>query len=139
MSNNKSNLKTDAWLLKGTRSMRGSLKLSKGHLSFTAYGSGNFGRSHLRELEAAIGIAGLAEVLDNEEQAVLFEVPLTEVQNINFPWYYFSGGVKLTVNGVRHRFGFDEPANSQTSADPIGEVSKARKNGKAWKRVLLNH
>jgi hypothetical protein len=130
-------LSTEAWLLKGTRSIPGSLKLADDRLSFTALGSGNFGRGQLEQLESESGRKGLAKVLDRDEEAVVFDVPLSDVQDINFPWYYFSGGVKLTIGGVQYRLGFDRPANTHTSVDPMGEVSKARKSGKAWKAVLL--
>lgn len=120
--------------------MPGALMLAEDCLSFTAFDSGNLWRSQLRKLESDAGRVGLAKLLGNDEKTVVFDVPLSEVQDVNFPWYYFSGGVKLTLNGVRYRFGFDRPSNTKMSSeggDLFGEVSKARRNGKAWKAVLI--
>ena len=137
--NKSSHLATAAWLLRGIYSIPGTLRFAQGRLSFTAFGAGNCGSSHLRKLEAEAGSEGLARRLEEGERVVVFEVPLADVQDVNFPWYYFSGGVKLTVEGVRYRFGFDEPSNTKLSGeggDVMGEISKARRNGKAWKAIL---
>ena len=32
-----------------------------------------------------------------------FDVELTEVKDINFPWHYFSGGFKMTLAGEEFR------------------------------------
>lgn len=42
------------------------------------------------------------------EGAQQFETPLANVRAI-FPWYYFGGGVKLTVYGVSYRISFVRP------------------------------
>ena len=135
----KSQLSTKAWLLRGISSIPGRLKLSKGRLSFTAFDAGTCWGFQLRKLEAATGREGLAERLSNDENTVLFDVPLIEVQRVRFPWFYFSGGVKLTLGGVRYRFGFDKPANTRMPSEALdlSEISKARRSGKAWKAALL--
>ena len=119
--------------------MPGTLRLASGRLSFTASGSGNFWGRQLRKLEVEAGREGLAEQLDNDERAVVFDVSLADVQAVNFPWYYFSGGVKLTLRGVRYRFGFDRPANTRLPSESmdLSEITKARRKGKAWKAVLI--
>ena len=130
---------TPAWLLRGIHSIPGRLTLAGGRLSFTAFGAGNCGRRQLRRLESATGQEGLAKRLSRNEEAVVFEVPLSDVQEVTFPWYYFSGGLKLTVRGVRYRFGFDRPANTKLSGeggDVVGESTRARRRGKAWKTVF---
>lgn len=132
-------LRTAAWLLRGTRSVPGELALSGGTLRFTAHGRGNLSRSGLRGLERRVGRAGLAERLVAGERSVVFEAPLAEVRDVRFPWYYFSGGVKLTVGGVRYRLGFDQPSNTKLEGeggDLPGEISRARERGASWKSAL---
>lgn len=120
--------------------MPGALTLADDRLSFTAFGSGNFWGRQLRKLEAEAGRVGLAKQLGDDQRTVVFEVPLSEVQDVTFPWYYFSGGVKLTLGGVRYRFGFDRPANTKMPSESLdlGDISKARRSGKAWKAVLID-
>lgn len=120
--------------------MPGALMLAKGRLSFTAFGSGNLWGRQLRTLEVEAGHTGLAKRLGDDENTVVFDVPLADVQDVTFPWYYFSGGVKLTVGGVRYRFGFDRPANTRMPSEGVdlGEITRARRSGKAWKAVFMN-
>ena len=128
-------------MLRGISSIPGALKLSGGRLSFTAFGAGNCWRRQLRKLERETGRVGLAELLGDDQNAVVFDIPLAEVQDVHFPWFYFSGGVKFTVDGVRYRFGFDRPANTKLSAegaDLVGAISKARRSGRAWKAVFID-
>ncbi len=143
------NFGTQAWLLQGINSIPGVMKLEDGRLSFTAVGCGTFGSGSLRELAARLGKQVAAEQLENGEEALLFDVPLAEVRDIHFPWYYFSGGVKLSVHGVGLRFGFDRPANTTVpdyveesmenlvgGIESIAEITRARKSGKVWKELL---
>ena len=139
MAKRKTQLSTKAWLLRGISSIPGTLKLSKGRLSFTAFDAGTCWGFQLRKLEAETGREGLAERLDHGKNTIVFDVPLADVQKVRFPWFYFSGGVKLTLDGVRYRFGFDKPANTRMPSEGVdlSEISKARRSGKAWKAVLL--
>ena len=136
----RSRFRTEAWLLRGIHSMPGALVFAQGRLSFKASGSGTFSRRQLRRLEEESGRAGLAASLENDEHAVVFDVPLSDVQHVSFPWYYFSGGVKFSLQGIRYRFGFDKPANTRLPSESLDlrGVSKARRNGKAWKALLLD-
>ena len=130
---------TDAWLLRGIRSLPGTLQLARRCLSFTAFDAGNFRPRQLRALEQDFGRPGLVETLTAGKTAVVFELPLSAVQAVRFPWYYFSGGLHLTLNGVRYRFGFDEPSNTKGAGeggDLLGSAVRARRRGKAWKAVF---
>ena len=132
---------TDAWLLRGIRSLPGRLQLARGRLSFTAFGAGNFRPRQLRALERDFGRAELAEPLRDGKTTVVFDVPFSAVQAVRFPWYYFSGGLHLTLNGECYRFGFDEPSNTQGAGeggDLIGSISRARRRGKAWRSMLTD-
>ncbi len=92
------------------------------------------------------------------EQGAVFDTPLADVKEIKFPWYYFGGGVKLSVDSTRYRISFVRPNGAQdvpgrlladaragaTSAlAAAGEVyakyrdiSEGRSAGKAWKEAL---
>jgi len=78
-------------------------------------------------------------------EAWAFETPLVNVRAI-FPWYYFGGGVQLTVYSVRYRISFVRP----TGAPPVEPsllayiplVSQMRDiragvgTGRVWKKIL---
>ena len=132
-------LVTRAWLLRGISSLPGQLSLRDGRLCFRAHGPGNFWPSQLRKLEQQLRVDELAVRLEREESLNLFDLPLHDITRIHFPWYTFSGGMNLLIHGVWMRFGFDHPANSAAppgGLDPLGEISSARKAGKAWKMAL---
>lgn len=61
-----------------------------------------------------------------------FDVPLTEVSDVAFPWHYFSGGFKMQIGGEQFRFSFVQPHND------FADISGGREAGKAWKAILLN-
>lgn len=88
------------WLLKGlTRSVPGELELSKGRLTMTI------------------------------EESQLFDVPLSQVTGITFPWYYFGGGMKFNVGGDHYRISFVQPGDA-------GDIVSGRQTGKAWRALL---
>jgi hypothetical protein len=76
------------------------------------------------------------------ESRPVFRVPLSQVTNVVFPWYYFSGGAKMTVKGTHYRFSFVKPNDAVDPDDRsagIGSVlsiGSGRKAGKAWKEAL---
>jgi hypothetical protein len=130
---------TDAWLLRGIHSLPGTLQLARGRLSFTAFDTGNLRRRQLRALEHEFGRQGLTATLEQGRTVVLFDLSPSEVQEVCFPWYYFSGGLTLTVNDICYRFGFDQPSNTKGAGEGgnlIRSISTARKRGKMWKTLL---
>jgi hypothetical protein len=92
------------------------------------------------------------------EQGAVFDAPLAEVREIKFPWYYFGGGVKLTVGATRYRISFVRPNGAQdvpgrlladaragapSALAAAGEVYgkyqdilAGRSAGKTWKQAL---
>ncbi len=118
---------TPAWLLVGmTRSVPGILELADGHLAFTT------------------------------EEGRVFDVPLSEVSNVNFPWYYFGGGVKFNIAADKHRLSFVRPNDASdipdrllagtesgapaallTAGRKVSDIGEGRRAGKAWKSVLV--
>ena len=118
-------LRTPAWLLIGLFGNRpGVLELANGRLAFIT------------------------------EEGRLFDAPLGEVTAITFPWYYFSGGMKLTVAGKRYRLSFVKPNGAEDvpgqvmarvgspmglrlAGQKLADIGTGRKAGKAWKTALL--
>jgi hypothetical protein len=146
---NPTQLCTEAWLLRGlTGSVPGKLKLAAGRLSFTAMGGGTLWQKELRKLEQTAAKPGLAERMDRGEHALVFDIPLAEI-TVRFPWYYFSGGMKITAGENRYRFSFGQPANTQLPVnsthipsvalrvgDQLLEIGTMRGRGTAWKTAL---
>ncbi len=113
-----------AWLLIGTfRTAAGWLDLTAGRLRFST------------------------------PDKVLFDVPLAEVTDVDWPWYYFAGGVKLSAAGERYRFSFvlpngaeypaaraaaaaGDPAALATVWDKAADIGAGRDVGKEWRRRL---
>ena len=113
-----------AWLLIGTfRTAAGWLDLTAGRLRFST------------------------------PDKVLFDVPLAEVTDVDWPWYYFGGGVKLSAAGERYRFSFVLPNGAEYPAaraaaaagdpaalaivwDKASDIGAGRDVGKEWRRRL---
>jgi hypothetical protein len=95
-----------AWLLSGlTRSHAGILEYTGGRLAYSS------------------------------EEGVVFDVALTELTNVRFPWYYFTGGVKFTIGRDHYRISFVRP--NDASGGSVADIGEGRRNGKAWKAILL--
>ncbi len=91
---------TPAWLLEGiTGSTPGTLQLTNGRLRFAIDGQ------------------------------TVFDVPLEQISDINFPWYYFLGGVKFRISATPYRLSFSEAGEN-------GNFIEARRAGKQWKAIL---
>lgn len=117
-------LRTPAWRLHGlTRSEPGVLAFANGRLSYRT------------------------------EDGVVFDVPLAEVTDVVFPWYYFGGGAKLMAEGEAYRFSFVRPNDASDvpgrllarSGNPVGlvtagqkvvDIGAGRRAGKAWREIL---
>ena len=97
---NRRNLCTPAWLLTGIVSrVPGVLELEGGRLAFVT------------------------------TQRRLFEVAVSEMSDVSFPWYYFGGGIKFRIGDERYRVSFVEPGDT-------GDIVEGRRAGKAWKKAL---
>lgn len=64
------------------------------------------------------------------ERGTRFDVPVSAISAVTFPWYYFGGGVKVSIGADNYRFSFIEPHNSYAS------ISDARATGARWKTAL---
>ena len=93
------------WRLSGlTGSEPGHLRLHGGRLAYTPIEAGKKG----------------------------FDIPLSDVRDINFPWHYINGGFKLNIGADHYRFSFIEPHNE------YADISTGIEAGKAWKKLLLS-
>ena len=146
--NNPVEMSSQAWLLRGISSVPGQLELANGHLRFTALGPGSMWKWKLEKLERETCQPGLAERMNNGECTTVFDAPLSDVET-EFPWYYFSGGLKLRAGPLHYRFSFGQPSNTRMpisksnvlkagirAAEELTEAVDARRAGKAWKRAL---
>ena len=113
-----------AWLLIGTfRTAAGWLDLTAGRLRFST------------------------------PDKVVFDVPLAEVRDVDWPWYYFGGGVKLSAAGERYRLSFvlpngaeypaarsaadtGDPASLAIVWDKASDIGAGRAVGREWRRRL---
>ena len=95
---------SDAWLLLGmTRSRAGTLEYRGGRVIYT------------------------------DEVGLVFDVELSELTDVRFPWYYFCGGVKFTLGREHYRLSFVRP----NDASGGGEIGAGLRAGKIWKSILL--
>ena len=113
-----------AWLLIGTfRTAAGWLDLTAGRLRFST------------------------------ADKVVFDVPLAEVTNVVWPWYYFGGGVTLRAAGEPYRLSFvlpngaeyptarlaaeaGDPASLAIAWEKASDIGAGRSVGKEWRRRL---
>jgi hypothetical protein len=113
-----------AWLLLGTfRTAAGWLDLTAGRLRFST------------------------------PDEVVFDVAVEHVTDVEWPWFYFGGGVKLSAAGVRYRLSFVLPNGGEypaaraakSAGDPAAlavvwqkasDIGAGHKVGKEWKRRL---
>ncbi|BCM88910.1 hypothetical protein IAD21_00752 [Abditibacteriota bacterium] len=90
-----------AWLLIGIHGSKpGTLRLNNGRLSYS-----------------------------NDDQQCLFDVPVSEVKDLDFPWYYFGGGVNFKIGADKYRLSFVQPHQEYGLAEGL-EVAKV------WKPLL---
>lgn len=121
-------LRTPAWQLVGLTGNRpGVLELAGGRLAFTT------------------------------TEGRVFEAALADVTDVVFPWFYFGGGMKVTVAGTRHRLSFVRPNGADdvparlvdgtadvaggalallTAHEKLRDIGEGRAAGKAWKAAL---
>jgi len=140
-----------AWLLQGLfNSLPGILRLQEDRLSYTALDAGTLWKRGLRRLERNTSTPGLADCLQRGEACRLFELPKGEIQDASFPWFYFSAGMHLRIDGRRYRFSFIRPNNSQLpvvnrsdagvalgmSIRVAHDVQEAVEVGRYWKVLL---
>lgn len=134
---NTRHLQTLAWLIMGsTGSTPGVLCLEGGRLRFEAHGRGALTMGQLRTLEQRTGHAGLTDLLTAGHSLVLFDAPLSQVERVRFPWYYFGGGMRLTVAGHPYRFSFLQPQNTQAVPAHVAGIGAGRAGGRAWRSAL---
>jgi hypothetical protein len=122
-------MRSVAWLLKGlTGSTPGVMTLAQGKLSFYT------------------------------EEGCVWDVALSEIKAVEFPWYYFDGGLKLQIGAQWHSVSFVRPNDADhitdraiiemvgglaggaiaalTVGQKVRDIGTGRQAGKAWREVL---
>lgn len=109
-----------------------------------------------RSLPGALQLAGSRLTLATEFTP-LFDEPLSAVERVSWPWWYFGGGCKVRVEGDGYRLSFVRPNGAMdtstrvviSEAGPAGagaaldytlakmrDVHGGRARGRAWREVL---
>jgi hypothetical protein len=98
-------VETEAWLLRGiTGSIPGILSLANGRFTFVT----------------------------GDGQAV-FDAPVSDVADVKVPWYYFGGGMKLSVGTERYRLSFVRPT---AAGGGVADIPQGRGACKMWRSLL---
>jgi hypothetical protein len=98
-------VETEAWLLSGiTGNVPGILSLADGRFTFEA-----------------------------EDGQIVFDAPVSDVRDVKVPWYYFGGGMKLSVGAERYRLTFVRPTALGGGA---GDIPAGRGACKMWRSLL---
>ena len=79
--------------------------------------------------------AGVLELADGRlaflgTNGTRFDVAIVDVRQVEFPWYYFGGGVQFTADGRRYRFSFVVPTGE---GGRVGDVPDGRRVGAMWR------
>jgi hypothetical protein len=85
----------------------------------------------------------------SERDTVLFDVPLASIGRRVFPWYYFGGGMKISVNGTEYRLSFVRPNGAEVlvgrmlptqgifvAAQKVTDIADGRAAGRRWREIL---
>ena len=127
-----------AWLLFGhIQSLGGVLKLENERVSFEGVGEAlagvpGFLRFSVRRLERSAKRPGLARALLRYENAVVFDVQVSEIDEMKVPWH--RSGINLYIDGNRYRFSFLRPGN--TNGSGLEEVPDAMETTESWREAL---
>lgn len=87
------------------------------------------------------------------EGDVVFDLNAAAIQSVNYPWYYFSGGVKIRSQGDEFRLSFVKPNGAEVAVDRMlaesgnpaallgalekfSDIGEGRRAGKRWKEIL---
>jgi hypothetical protein len=66
---------------------------------------------------AGVLVAGAGRLAFLAEEGALFDVPITAVSDVSWPWHWFGGGVKLRADGTPYKITFILP-NGAVEASP---------------------
>ncbi|WP_269539443.1 hypothetical protein [Cerasicoccus fimbriatus] len=103
-----------AWLLLGpVKSLPGALLWDGQRVTFVACGTGSFSESDLREIAEANALpAEACESIFAEKPTPLIVATPAEISGVKMPWYYFKGGIQITVRNHGYKFSFIRPQNT---------------------------
>jgi hypothetical protein len=80
--------------------------------------SGSFGSYAWQMKGMTVSIPGWLELRDDRlcfttAEGVVFDSALSDVSAVEFPWYYFGGGLKLHAEGTPYRLSFVKPNGAE--------------------------
>lgn len=77
------------------------------------------------------------------DDGVKLECPVSQLQNVRWPWYSFNAALNFTANGEKYRLTFARPNGAAATVRPISaakgvfDLGGAVKTGKAWRAELV--
>jgi hypothetical protein len=75
---------------------------------------------------AGVLVAGDGRLSFLTEEGLRFDVPVTEVTDVTWPWHWFGGGVRLHAAGVPYKITFVLPAGAAEPAPSLMEAGMSR-------------
>ncbi|MFI2429786.1 hypothetical protein ACH5A7_37935 [Streptomyces sp. NPDC018955] len=129
-------LVSPVWLLMGaTGSAPGFLYLKKQRVAFEVTRRGALTEGQSNRLMGLFHDPGLNGTWSPEGTPVVFDVPLSEVTGVRFPWYEFGGGMRIHLGSHRFRFSFVQPSNTAVEPHAPG-MGRGRAACRHWKDAL---
>ena len=92
-----------------------------------------FLRFSVRRLEKSAKRPGLARALLSYENAIVFDVPISEIEEMKVPFH--RSGINLYIGGNRYRFSFARPQNTSIWPE-LGGLPDAMEATKSWREAL---
>lgn len=143
-----------AWLLEGaTKSIPGMLYWDGNALTFVACGPGKFSEHDIQRLADRFAMPdGTCAAILKEQPSPLLRASKGEISGYKMPWYYFKGGIHITIRNQSYKFSFIRPQNTvepsyyledqyrwaggagQEDVDVLG----GKAAGAQWKQLLEN-
>jgi len=84
---------------------------------------------------------------------LVFALNRSDIEQVVFPWYYFSGGMKMSAKGTKYRVSFVKPNGAEVATanlaaragsvaalgvaiSKFADVASGRSAGKRWRELL---
>lgn len=138
---NGSRFDSPVWLLRGISSLPGQMDLVDGWLSLRLLGEGNAWDWQLRKLARLTADSDLIDRLLDGQRPLVFRERLENL-SIDWPWYYFRGGLVVTAGEARWRISFGPPVGNvgnrslESALDNLNTVVSMRAIGKRWLQAI---
>lgn len=103
-----------AWLLDGPiKSIPGMLYWDGTTLTFVACGPGKFSENDIEALANRFAMPeGTTAAILQETASPLLRASKNDISGYKMPWYYFKGGIHITLRNQTYKFSFIRPQNT---------------------------